>query len=271
MHTPGPVRHAASVSGEAECHAFDDLRDLSRSMSPIRQNGPDAAAASASRYAAIARSGAWFSGLPRDFQESLLRGARERRLDDGERLFLKGAAGDGLYCVVEGSLAATGGTPDGHLTMLSRIEAPHWFGEIAMIDGGPRTHDTWADGPAVVLHVPNAPLLEHLARSPAHWRALALLLARRLRTAFDALDEIAAMPALERVARRLVLLSESYGDLPASGRRIVHVPQERLATMLALSRQTVNRTLRQLEAEGAVRLLRGGTELIDIERLRGRR
>ncbi|MEI7444407.1 MAG: Crp/Fnr family transcriptional regulator [Burkholderiales bacterium] len=239
-------------------------------MSPIRQYGSIDADASDSRHATVARSGAWFSGLPPELQDALLGSARERRLDDRERLYLKGDAGDGLFCVVDGSLAATGGTRDGQQTMLARIDPPHWFGEISLIDGGPRTHDTWADGPAVVLHVPLEPLIAHLGRRPEHWRSLALLLARRTRTAFEALDETAVMPAIDRVARRLVLLSESYGDLPEGGRRIVRVPQDRLATMLALSRQTVNRALKQLEAEGSVRLTRGGAELLDLERLRGR-
>lgn len=240
-------------------------------MSPIRQNDAGAPHASASRHVAVARSGAWFSALPPDFQDALLQAARERRLRDGEALYFKGDPGDGLYCVVSGALASTGDTRDGQQTMLARIDAPHWFGEVSLIDDGPRTHHTWADGAAVVLHVPLEPLQAHLARHPAHWRALAQLLARRIRTAFDTLDEFAAMPALERVARRLALMSESYGDLPSSGRRVIRVPQDRLATMLALSRQTVNRALKRLEAEGAVRLTRGGTEIVDIERLRGAR
>lgn len=240
-------------------------------MSPIRQNESDASNASVARHATIARSGAWFATQPADFQASLLAMARERRLDDRERLYSRGDIGDGLYCVVDGSLAATAAQRDGRETMLARIEVPLWFGEMSVVDDGPRSHDVWADGPATVLHVPHDALRTFLAQHPEHWRALAVLLVRRLRGAFTALDEMAAMPAVTRVARRLVDLSDACGELVHTGRRVVRVPQDRLAAMLALSRQTVNRALKQLESEGTVRLTRGGVELIDIDRLRGGR
>lgn len=240
-------------------------------MSPIRQNEPDAPHASASRHAAVARSGAWFSGLHPTFQAALLAMARERRLHDRERLYSRGDAGDGLHCVVDGALAATATQRDGRETMLARIEPPLWIGEMSVVDDEPRSHDVWADGPATVLHVPQDALRAYLADHPEHWRGLAVLLARRLRGAFASLDEMAAMPAVVRVARRLVDLSDACGELAHTGRRVVRVPQDRLAAMLALSRQTVNRALKQLEAEGSVRLTRGGTELVDVDRLRGLR
>ena len=237
-------------------------------MSPTRQYDPDSGRASTTRHAAVARSGSWFAALPQTLQDTLLEAARELRLDDRERVYAAGDPGDGLYCVVDGALAATAAMADGQEPMLARIDPPLWFGELSVIDDGPRSHDVWADGRAIVLHVPQNALRAHLERHPEHWRALGVLLARRMRGALDALDEMASMPAVARVARRLLALSAGCGEFAAGGHRVVRVPQERLAAMLALSRQTVNRALKRLESEGAVRLTRGGTELLDLDRLR---
>jgi CRP/FNR family cyclic AMP-dependent transcriptional regulator len=48
----------------------------------------------------------------------------------------------------------------------------------------------------------------------------------------------------------------------------VQLPQEQLALMLSLSRQTVNQVLKQFEAQGAVRLVRGGVEIVGLDKLR---
>jgi CRP/FNR family cyclic AMP-dependent transcriptional regulator len=132
----------------------------------------------------------------------------------------------------------------------------------------PRTHDAWAEGESVVLHIPRQGLAALLDTHPAYWRHLGLLLTHKLRTAFSVLEETALLPAAGRLTRRLVTMAEGYGEWKSNTRRVIHVPQEQLGQMLSLSRQTVNQLLKQLEAQGAIRLTRGGIEILDIDRLR---
>jgi CRP-like cAMP-binding protein len=49
---------------------------------------------------------------------------------------------------------------------------------------------------------------------------------------------------------------------------VLHLPQEQLALMLAISRQTTNQILKELEAQGIVRLTYGEIEILDLPRLR---
>jgi CRP/FNR family cyclic AMP-dependent transcriptional regulator len=214
------------------------------------------------------RAGSWFQCLPAPFQDALLGIGRLRTLGAGQRLFGQGDAPDGLYCVLEGTVRISNSNEEGKEALLIMIESPHWFGEIALFDQQARTHDAVAEGAARLFHVPQAALLALLERHPAYWRELALLLTHKIRMAFLILEEVALLPAPLRLARRLVTMAEGYGELKDRSRRMIAVPQEQLALMLSLSRQTVNQILKQLEAQGVVALVRGGVEIVDIEKLR---
>jgi CRP/FNR family cyclic AMP-dependent transcriptional regulator len=214
------------------------------------------------------RGGSWFSGLPCELQEALLQMGRPRRLAPGQRLFGRGDAPDGIYCVIEGALRISNSSSDGKEALLTFIEPPHWIGEITLFDGQLRTHDAVAETPVEVFHLPQQALLDLLARHPAWWRDVALLLTQKLRMTFLLVEETALLPAAGRVARRLVAMAEGYGEWKDRSRRMLVVSQEQLALMLALSRQTVNQILKQFEAQGVVGLVRGGVEIIDMDKLR---
>jgi len=66
----------------------------------------------------------------------------------------------------------------------------------------------------------------------------------------------------------LVHLLEGYGQRKAEPSCHVRVSQERLGTILSLSRQTVNELLRHLEQEGVIQCQRGGVRVLDPRRLR---
>ena len=219
-------------------------------------------------YTALLRSGSWFQALAPALQQQLLALAHVRRVQGGQRLFARGDAPDGLYCVLAGAMRIGASSEQGKEAVLTLVEAPHWFGEIAVFDGQPRTHDAWAEGDVTLLHVPQQALLDLLAAQPEYWRALALLMARKLRLMFALMEDTALLPAAARLARRLVTMAEGYGDWKDRNRRMLPVPQEQLAQMLSLSRQTVNQILKQFEAQQAVVLVRGGIEIVDMAKLR---
>lgn len=212
-------------------------------------------------------NGHWFSGLPTSLQDSLLGAAQVRRLDAGQRLFSRGDKPCGLYAVAEGAIRIGAVAQSGKEALLTLVEPPYWFGEISLFDGQPRTHDAYAEGVTVLLQVPQASLLALLDREPRHWRDFALLMSQKLRLAFIALEEMSLFPAAPRLARRLLMIAEGYGD--ASGpRRTLQLAQEQLAQMLAISRQTTNQILKDLEAQGIVRLGYGEIEIVDLDGLR---
>lgn len=217
---------------------------------------------------AVLECGHWFAGISLRLRQFLLDAAVLRSIAAGERLFSRGDAPDGLYCVIEGTLKVSGTGESGKEALLVVLEPPNWFGEIALFDGGQRTHDAVAVAPACLLHVPQTALLRLLENEPGHWRELALLLADKLRLAFIALEAMTLLPAPRRLAQRLGMIAEGYGSARGAERSLLRIPQEQLAQMLALSRQSVNQILKEFEAKGILRLHRGGIEIVDLAALR---
>ena len=220
----------------------------------------------AHRYRTRLQAGHWFGALPGALQEALLAAAQVQRLDAGQRLFRRGDPPSGLYAVVEGAMRIGAVSQDGKEALLTLVEPPYWFGEISLFDGQPRTHDAFAEGPCTLLLVPQAALLALLERQPQYWRDFALLMSHKLRLAFIALEQMSLLPAAPRLARRLLMIAENYGE--GEPRRVIHLAQEQLALMLAISRQTTNQILKELQAQGIVRLSYGEIEILDLGRLR---
>ncbi|CRL49464.1 MULTISPECIES: Crp/Fnr family transcriptional regulator [Pseudomonas] len=212
-------------------------------------------------------SGQWFSHLPVPFQDSLLAAARLRRLSSGQLLFKRGDPPCGLYAVLEGSVRIGAVSEQGKEALLSLVEPPHWFGEICLFDGQARTHDAFAVGTCTLLHIPQAALLKLLDEQPVYWRQLALLMSHKLRLTFINLEQLSLMPAPARLAHRLLMIAAGYGEIDPP-RRVLQLPQEQLASLLSLSRQTTNQLLKDLQGQGILNLKYGEIEIVDAERLR---
>jgi CRP-like cAMP-binding protein len=215
--------------------------------------------------ALLARS-AWFRSAPADMQAQLIEAGRVERLVAGQRLFTRGDTDDGLYCVLDGLVRIGAASSAGKEALLAVIAPVNWFGEIALFDNRPRTHNAYAERDSVLFHVTRAVLAAMLERTPAYWHVFGLLLTQKLRLAFEAIEEAALLPAAQRVARRLLLMAGGYGE-PGALRRVLKVPQEDLAMMLALSRQTINQVLKQFETQGALKLGYAEIEITDVKKL----
>jgi CRP-like cAMP-binding protein len=209
---------------------------------------------------------AWFRSAPAMMQTELIEAGRVERLVAGQRLFTRGDADDGLYCVLDGLMRIGAASATGKEALLAVIEPVNWFGEIALFDNRPRTHDAYAERDSELFHAPRAALVALLERRPAYWHVFGLLLTQKLRLAFEAIEEAALLPAAQRVARRLLLMAGGYGE-PGALRRVLRVPQEDLAMMLALSRQTINQVLKQFETQGALKLGYAEIEIADVRKL----
>ena len=217
-------------------------------------------------HAQLAR-GQWFSHLPPDLQRSLLAAARLRVLTAGQYLFKRGDPPCGVYAVLEGTVRISAVSAQGKEAVLSLVETPYWFGEICLFDNLPRTHDALATGACRLLQVPQAAMLGILEQHPLFWREMALLMSHKLRLSLINIEQISLMPASKRLAHRLLMIAQGYGEVEQA-RRVLQLPQEDLAAMLGLSRQTINSLLKALEQQGIIGLSYGAIEIRDLNGLR---
>jgi len=214
------------------------------------------------------QQGQWFHSLPAHVQQQLLSHAKIKHLTAQQYLFYRNDAFDGLYCVLEGALRINSHNEQGKEALLAVIEPCNWFGEIALIDGLPRTHDAVAEKPSKLLWIPPAALEQMLQDNPLCWRYLAQLSTQKIRFTFASLEENALFPAFKRVVSRLIVIAEGYGELSQNSRRVLNLPQEQLASMLAISRQTTNQILKQLEMQQLIRVDYREVEILDLAGLK---
>jgi hypothetical protein len=250
----------------ADCRRPDNAIDASHHAP--HDDASDTVIVADASHLALLRRGRWFADLDHELQQALMSAGRVRTLADGARLFSRGDDGDGLYAVLDGALCITATSESGRELLLTRMEPPTWFGEIAVFDRQPRTHDVVADGKSAVLQVPLPAVDALLARRPTFWRELGLLVSGKLRLAFAALEDAAALPLKPRLVRRLLLLALGHGERATGVQRVLDVTQEQLAAMLSSSRQSVNAALKDLEQEGLLKVSYGQITLVDLERLR---
>jgi CRP/FNR family transcriptional regulator, cyclic AMP receptor protein len=215
----------------------------------------------------ILASGRWFAGLPASLQQALEGNARVVTLRTGELLFQRGDANNGLYAVLDGAIRFGAFNLAGKESVVGLAEPPQWFGEVALLDGGQRTHHAWADCDATLAHVPLPAITHWLADHPAHWQHIGQLAVHKLRVMFAVIEDAGLHPARERLIRCLVSLASAYGQRTTASAQMLHVSQERLGSMLSLSRQTVNALLQELEREQLLVCVRGGVRILDFPRL----
>jgi CRP-like cAMP-binding protein len=213
-------------------------------------------------------SGSWFSKLSPKLRQSILEQARVRRVADGTQLSTRGQPAEDWVGVALGAVRVSSVSLSGKLVTLTYVEPGTWFGDIALFDGLPRTHDASAHGPTTLLAVRKADFHALLAEHVELYDALLRLNCRRLRLMFDLVEDLNTRPLASRLAKQILLLARSYGEAQGDVIRIgLQLAQEDLAHMLGASRQRVNQELKRLEREGAVRVEPTRLAVLDKDRL----
>ena len=200
-------------------------------------------------------TGAWFSKLSTALKSAILARALVRRLADGDALATRGSAAQEWCGVARGAVRISTVSLSGKQVTLTYAEPGTWFGDIALFDGLPRTHDADAHGATTLLVVRKTDFLALLAQHVELYDALLRLNCRRLRLMFDQFEDLNTRPLQARLAKQLLLLARSYGTPQGEEIRIgLALAQEDLAQLLGASRQRVNQELKAFERDGAVRV-----------------
>ena len=212
----------------------------------------------------------WFASMSRTQRETMLGSAELIHVRRGAMVFRQGdpvhVAGAGFYGLAAGTIKISTLRQDGREAILAVLEPGNWFGEISLIDGSPRTHDATALSALDLLVVPYEAFVRQM-QDAAFARAVAALLAARVRGLYGLMEDATLRGLRARVARRLMSLAR--GDVTQSPelRHTVSLPQEALAMMLGVTRQTLSKELNAMAGEGVIALGYGRIELLSIDAL----
>jgi CRP-like cAMP-binding protein len=180
----------------------------------------------------------FFAAAPPDVLEVIVAAGSERRLVRGDLLFREGDAADALYVVLTGRVAIAIANPIDHReTVVSLMEPGDLFGEMAMLDDGPRSAMARALETSTVLAIPFSPVVDAFQSDPRLLWGVTRLLAHRLRAMDEALADSVFLDVTGRTAKRLLELSEGADEF------VLPVTQEELAGMVGASRERVNKAI----------------------------
>ena len=180
----------------------------------------------------------FFAEAPADVLRAICAQGREQHLIRGDVLFRENDVADDLYVVLRGRIAIAIANPIDHReTVVSLMEPGDLFGEMAMLDDGPRSAMARALEPSLVLSVPYAPVLAAFRNDPRMLWGVTRLLAQRLRVMDEALADSVFLDVTGRTAKRLLELSEGEDEF------LLPVTQEELAGMVGASRERVNKAI----------------------------
>ncbi len=162
----------------------------------------------------------------------------ELHLIRGDVLFNEGDPPESLYLVLRGRIAIALANPiDRRESVVALMETNDLFGEMGMLDDGPRSAMARALEPTTVLAIPYQPIFEMFDENPKLLWNVTRLLAQRIRVTDEALADSVFLDVTGRTAKRLLELADGTDEFT------LPVTQEELAGMVGASRERVNKAI----------------------------
>jgi CRP/FNR family cyclic AMP-dependent transcriptional regulator len=203
----------------------------------------------------VLRSHPIFGKLPPKVLEQLGAYATRKRVRRGTQIFGKNDPGSGLMAVLHGAVKISVPTVDGREAVLNLIHAGELFGEIALLDGRPRTADATAMEDSELMVIERRDFLPFVREQPEIAVNLIEILCARLRRTSEQVEDLMFMSLPARLAKTLLRLA----NLDGTENKPVQfaMTQRELSQMIGMSRESTNKQLRAWEKRKWVRLDRG--------------
>jgi len=188
-----------------------------------------------------------FEQASREIMESLAGRLKRRRFRRGEVIFHQGDPGDSLHIVASGAVKIVLPSAEGEEAIIATLRPGDFFGELALLDGAPRSATATALEQTDTLVLPRQVFAELLDTLPGLRDALFAGLAHELRRLTGHVEELHFLDLAGRLAMRLTRLArETEPDAHGAFRLNWPYTQSDLAAMIGGTRQSVNRLLSEL-------------------------
>jgi len=187
-----------------------------------------------------------------------------------EAIVTKGDPGEGLYVLLEGRVKVTSANHQGGGTALNIMGRGEVFGEVALLDGYPRSATVTAIDACEAAFIHQEAFRSLLLDNPRLGVKLLELLARRLRQLTERVEDRAFLAVKARLAKQIVRLADDHGaPLVGGGVRIpLAISQQDLGSLVDATRESVNKQLRSWARSGVLRHDRQQLDVYDMDALR---
>ncbi len=210
-----------------------------------------------------------FAPMARPELEALADLATERRVRKDETVIRRGDTDASLMVLVHGRLRAGIISVEGREVVLGLMEAGTVLGEIALLDGQPRSLDVVAMVDSLLLVVERRGFLPFLTARPDLMLRLMALLCDRVRASSAAYEGVALTTLSARLARLLLGLAATHGQTSPDGIRIgLKLSQRDMSAQVAATRERVNKQLRAWHEAGILAEQDGHLVIRQLQELR---
>jgi CRP/FNR family transcriptional regulator, cyclic AMP receptor protein len=188
----------------------------------------------------------------------------EKSVGRGATIFAKGDPGSSLFAIRKGTAKMTLPSADGHEVVVNLVTQGDIFGEIALLDGRPRTADAVAISDCEMFVIERRDFLPLVREEPEIALKLIEILCGRLRQTTQQVEGVMFLHLSGRLAKALLRLSGVGGV--AREQKVV-VTQRDLGNIIGMSRESTNRQLRLWAENKWIRLERGAITILSVEAL----
>lgn len=200
----------------------------------------------------------WLRSLPEQTQAKLLKAIKYKHYQSEQLIHRKGDAAEGLYCVINGAVKVYSITQQGHEFVFTHLQPGHWFGEVAILDGGTRTHDAAAVADTTLALIPMSIIGQLCNDDPSLYQSLVSILCAHCRMAFNAVDNMLVHTNEQRLASILLQTAQQQAT------QQLQLSQENLGKQVGISRQSINKILQKWQRRGWINLLYRKVCIVDV-------
>jgi CRP-like cAMP-binding protein len=206
--------------------------------------------------------------LPEDLRAQFLRLGNHRAFARGDVIIAENDRGTEVYVIISGFVRVVNHTATGEQAMIAIRTSGDVVGELAALDGKPRTSTAIAASPTTVRVIDGPTFRAFTGRNPAVADAVARSVVAKLRSATRYRTETGKASVLTRVARVLEHLADSYGRTVSHGVLLdIPLPQQDLASLVATSPKGVARAYKELRDAGAITASYRQVVVLDLDLL----
>jgi CRP/FNR family cyclic AMP-dependent transcriptional regulator len=209
-----------------------------------------------------------FAGLNDAELQALAADLVARRFAAGETIFCEGDVGQALYLVAVGQVRIFVHGEGGQEASVTWYGSGEFFGELALIDAGPRSASAAATRDTLAYVLGRDCFHAHMRRSPQlAWNFLEAL-SVRVRNSTRQVGSLSMLDIPGRLARKLLDLAQAHGEPAGEDVRIrLVLTQSDLASLIGATRESINKVLGAFRRKGLIRMERGHIVVIDRARL----
>src|SRR5882672_3670914 len=206
-----------------------------------------------------------FCDLPPAVIEHLGSYMKTRRVARGATIFAKGDPGSGLMGVLAGMVKVSVASAEGKDIVLNIFHEGEIFGEIALLDGRPRTADATAMSDCELIVIERRDFIPFLNDHPDVTIKFIEILCARLRRTSEQVQDVTFLNLPTRLAKTLLQLTTDPET--SAPKRKVAITQREISQIIGRSRESTNKQLRVWAKRGWIRLERGGVSVLAPDKL----